>query len=482
MMKRKWVALFMSCSLLVGAGGTYVSMNWLQKGTEHQTEIEENITQSEIIVSKDGLQKVEQAYELILNQFIEKVDEEQLIEGAIQGMLASLEDPHSVYMDKKTTQRFNESLESSFEGIGAEVSMIEGKIIIVSPFKDSPAEKAGLKPKDQIVSIDGKSVEDLDLFEATLKIRGEKGTAVKLEIIRNDTKDRIVVEVIRDEIPFETVASDLIEENEKRIGYIEISSFSEDTAVDFKKQLRELEKKRIAGLVIDVRGNPGGLLSSVQEISKELITDQKPFVQTETRNGKKNRFFSTLKQPKKYPIAVLIDGGSASASEILAAALHEAEGYELVGEKTFGKGTVQHPVDMKDGSSIKLTSLKWLTPDGNWIHQNGIEPSVKVKQPRIFQTLPIQAEQTLTKDMNNEQVKHAQEILQSIGFEPGRTDGYFSMQTEIAVRAFQQAQHIEVSGEIDNKTIAALEEAVMREMRDRKNDLQLRAALKIVSQ
>lgn len=481
-MKRKWIAFFMSCSLLVGAGSTYVSMNWLQKGTEHQTEIEDNILPFEINVSEEELQKVEQAYELILNQFVEEVDEEQLIEGAIQGMLAALDDPYSVYMDKKTTQQFNESLESSFEGIGAEVSMVDGKIIIVSPFKDSPAEKSGLKPKDQIISINGTGVEGLDLYEATLKIRGEKGTTVKLEIIRTGAKDPLIVEVVRDEIPFETVFSDLIEENGVNIGYLEISSFSEDTAVDFKKQLKALEKKRLAGLVVDVRGNPGGLLSSVQEISKELITDKKPFVQTETRNGDKNRFFSTLKKPKRYPIAVLIDGGSASASEILASALHEAEGYELVGEKTFGKGTVQQPVDMNDGSSIKLTSLKWLTPDGNWIHQTGIEPTVEVNQPKIFHTLPLQIEQTLKKDMNHAQVKHVQEILQSLGFEPGRTDGYFSMQTEVAVRAFQQSSQIEPSGVIDRKTVASLEEAVAKEVRNRKNDLQLRAAVKLLSQ
>lgn len=482
-MNRKWVALLMSCSLFVGAGGTYAGMNLLQTGDEQPLEQQENTKQNgSSNMSEHHMQKVEQAYHLILNQFVEKIDDEDLIEGAIHGMLATLDDPYSVYMDKKTAQQFNESLESSFEGIGAEVSMIDGKVIVVAPFKDSPAEKSGLKPKDQIVAIDGEKVEGLDLHEATLKIRGEKGTQVKLEIIRAGLKDPLTLEVVRDEIPYETVFSEVINEQDKKIGYMEITSFSQDTAVDFKKQLKALEKKKIDGLILDVRENPGGLLSSVEEILKEFVTDKKPYVQTESRDGDKNRFFSTLKKAKAYPVAVLINNGSASASEILAGALYEVEGYDLIGEKTFGKGTVQHPIEMEDGSSIKLTSLKWLTPNGNWIHQKGIKPTIEINQPQVFHTHPVQTKETLKLDMNNEQVKNAQETLQSLGFEPGRTDGYFSKQTEVAVRAFQQQHKLEVTGVVDKKTIAVMEEAVMKEVRERKNDLQLRTAVKVLCQ
>ncbi|MBA4537540.1 peptidoglycan-binding protein [Bacillus aquiflavi] len=487
-MKRKWVAFLMACSLLTGAGGTYVGMSWLKKDVENHSELERKSAQygteksSTTDTSEDELKKVEQAYDLILNEFVEKVEKEQLVEGAIQGMLSTLEDPYSVYMDKETSQQFNDSLDSSFEGIGAEVSMVDGKVIIVSPFKDSPAEKSGLKPKDQILSIDGESIEGLDLYEATLKIRGEKGTVVKLEILRNGLIEPITVEVVRDEIPYETVFSDIMKENDKKIGYIELTSFSKNTAADFKKHLKTLEKKKIDGLLIDVRGNPGGLLSSVEEILKELVTDSKPYVQTETRNGEKSRYFSSLKKPKSYPVAVLIDNGSASASEIMAGALKEAGGYDLIGEKTFGKGTVQQEVQMGDGSSIKLTLLKWLTPDGNWIHKKGIEPTIEVSQPEIFHVHPVQVEKELKKDMNNEQVKNAQEILKGLGFEPGRVDGYFSEQTETAVRAFQKQKGLNTSGTIDEKTAGALEETVFEEVRNRKNDIQLNTAVKVLSQ
>ncbi|SEM64781.1 carboxyl-terminal processing protease [Mesobacillus persicus] len=477
-MKRNWIAIMMTGSLLIGAGGTYAGMQWADSNKNNSGV---GINQSEPqVISTEGLEKVEQAYSLILSNYVEEVEQEKLIEGAIQGMLTTLEDPYSVYMDAETAKQFNETLESSFEGIGAEVSMVDNKIVIVSPFKDSPAEKAGLKPNDQILKVDGESVEGLDLYEATMKIRGEKGTAVELEIQRQGLQEPLKVKVKRDEIPQITVYADMKQQTGENIGYLEITSFSEDTAKEFKSELSKLEDQGLDGLIIDVRGNPGGFLSSVQEILKELVTGEKPIYQIQERNGEKTRYFSSLKKAKEYPITVLTDKGSASASEILAGALKEAGGYPVIGEKTFGKGTVQQAVPMGDGSNIKLTLFKWLTPEGNWIHQNGIEPSVPVEQPSIYHTHPIQAEQPLKKDMNNEQVKNAQEILSGIGYAPGRTDGYFSDQTEMAVKAFQRKRKMDVTGIIDPKTATALEEAAREEMKKEENDAQLQTAVKLL--
>ncbi|MDE3840122.1 peptidase S41 [Bacillus methanolicus] len=482
-MNRKWIALLMAGSLITGAGGTYAGMKWaeVKKEKANQEQSEEQLSTNEGNLSKTDLRKVEQAYSLILNKYVEKVDEEQLVEGAIQGMLLTLKDPYSVYMDKETARQFNETLESSFEGIGAEVSMIDGKIVIVAPFKDSPAEKAGLKPNDQILKVDGESVEGLDLYEATLKIRGERGTMVTLEISRQGLKEPLTVEIKRDEIPQITVYSEVKNVNGKDIGYIELTSFSENTAEEFRTQLKSMEKDGIDGLVIDVRGNPGGLLSTVEEIVRELVTNKKPYVQIEKRNGEKDRYFSTLKKPKQYSIAVLVDKGSASASEILAGALKEAQGYPLIGEHTFGKGTVQQPVQMEDGSNIKLTLFKWLTPDGNWIHKKGIEPDIKVSQPDIFHTHPLKIEKPLEKEMNNEQVKNAQEMLDELSFEPGRTDGYFSESTVKAVKAFQMKHDIKPTGIIDGETASALQGAIMEELKKEENDLQLQTALRLLA-
>jgi carboxyl-terminal processing protease len=482
-MKRKWIALLMTGSLLIGAGGTYAGIQWAG-ATDNNIGIglENSEGEQPQAISTEGLEKVEQAYSLILSSYVEKVEQEKLIEGAIQGMLTTLEDPYSVYMDADTARQFNETLESSFEGIGAEVSMVDNKIVIVSPFKDSPAEKAGLKPNDQILKVDGESVEGLDLYEATMKIRGEKGTSVQLEIQRQGLKEPLKIKVKRDEIPQITVHADMKQQTGENIGYLEITSFSEDTAKEFHEELGKLEKQKLKGLIIDVRGNPGGFLSSVQEILKGLVPDEKPLYQIEERDGEKTRYFSSLKKAKNYPIVVLTDNGSASASEILAGALKEAGGYPVIGEKTFGKGTVQQAVPMGDGSNIKLTLFKWLTPDGNWIHQNGIEPTVPVEQPMIYHTHPIQIEQPLKLDMNNEQVKNAQEILEGIGYVPGRTDGYFSEKTEMAVKAFQRKKDMDVTGVIDAKTASALEEAAREEMKKEENDAQLRTAIKLLVQ
>ncbi|WP_040204183.1 S41 family peptidase [Neobacillus jeddahensis] len=483
-MNRKWMALLMTGSLLTGAGGTYAGMVILDKQEESPT-LEQTSPQKDNQMESEqpseDLGKVEQAYDLILSRYVEKVDEEKLKEGAIQGMLSVLKDPYSVYMDKETAQQFTQTLESSFEGIGAEVGMEDGKIVIVSPFKDSPAEKAGIKPNDQILKVNGKSVEGLDLNKATLKIRGKKGTTVKLEIARKGLKDPLTIDVKRDEIPLETVHSSIKKQDGKKIGYIEITSFSEDTAANFKKDLKALENDDIKGLILDVRGNPGGFLDSVGEILQEFIPKDKPYVQIEQRNGKKQRFFSTITKKKEYPVLVLINKGSASASEILAGSLKEAAGYQLVGETTFGKGTVQQAISMGDGSNIKLTLAKWLTPDGNWIHKKGIKPDVAIKQPAIFETHPIQVEMPLTEDMNNEQVKNAQEILDGLGFAPGRTDGYFSEETALAVKGFQQENDLEGTGKIDVTTAAKLEEAAVKEMKKEKNDLQLKMALKLIA-
>ncbi|MCZ0754385.1 S41 family peptidase [Anoxybacillus sp. J5B_2022] len=482
-MKKQTIALLMALSMLIGAGGTYAGMQFAERNADRTFSIQSEQAAKETTKSEEEeLKKVEQAYKLIKNRYVQKVDDQKLVEGAIQGMISTLNDPYSVYMDEKTAYQFNESLNSSFEGIGAEVSMVNGKVTIVAPFKNSPAEKAGLKPNDQILKVDGQSLEGLDLYEAVLKIRGKKGTTVRLDILRPGVKDVIKVSVVRDEIPIETVYDSVKMYNGKKVGYLEITSFSENTAEDFKKKLAKLEDEKIDGLIIDVRGNPGGYLQSVEEILKQFIPKNKPYVQIEERNGHKQQFYSDLSVKKPYPIVVLIDKGSASASEILAGAMKEAGGYKLVGETSFGKGTVQQAIPMGDGSNIKLTLYKWLTPDGHWIHKKGIKPDVTVQQPEYFRATPIDIDKELVYDMNNEQIKSAQQMLKGLGFDPGREDGYFSKQTVAAVKEFQKANKLPITGKIDKQTAELLETKVLQAVRDDSNDAQLKAAMKVLFQ
>lgn len=482
-MNQKITALLLALGVLVGAGGMFVGLELTEDPAPKEAEAIPtfgNVFQSEEDQASEieGFDKFKQALELISTKYVEDVDEEELLEGAIQGMLSTLEDPYSVYMDKETAAQFSQSLDSSFEGIGAEVGMQEGRVTIVSPFKGSPAEKAGLQPNDQIVSIDGENVEGLDLHETVLKIRGKKGTKVAIEVVRPNTREKLTFDVVRDEIPLETVFGSTRDYQGKKVGYIQITSFSENTAQDFKETLTKLEKDNIEGLVLDVRGNPGGYLQSVEEILKEFVTKDHPYIQIQERNGDKKRYFSKLSEKKDYPVSVLIDKGSASASEILAGALKEASGYDIVGVTSFGKGTVQQAVPMGDGSNIKLTLYKWLTPEGNWIHKKGVEPTIKVEQPALYQASPLQIEKALTFDMNNDQIKTAQLALKGLGFEPGREDGYFSKATENAVKAFQQTNELPISGKIDLQTADTLNQKVVELRGKEDNDVQLKMAIK----
>ncbi|MBM7573523.1 carboxyl-terminal processing protease [Aquibacillus albus] len=490
-LKKSHIVVLMLAALLLGGVGSYIGVQLAQSdqpnygnlaNSDQQDFIDLNPDEQEELLGQDGMgdmRKVMQAYQTIQDNYLEKVEKNQLIEGAVQGMLDTLDDPYSVYMDKETVEEFNHQIESSFEGIGAEVSMVDDKVTIVAPIKDSPAEEAGLKPNDQILKVDDESIEGLDLFEAVSKIRGEQGSKVVLEISRPGVEEPFDVEIIRDDIPLETVYSETQEIDGKKAGIIEITSFSENTAERFYEELMKLEEEGIEGLVIDVRGNPGGLLPSVEEILKNFITKDQPYVQIEDRNGERSRYFSELEEPKDYPINVLIDEGSASASEILAIALKEAGNAEVVGTTSFGKGTVQQTIPMGDGSTIKLTLFKWLSPEGTWIHEDGVEPTIEVKQPDYFYTNPIQLDEgdTLKINESNDKVKSLQTMLIGLGFNPGRDDGVYSDQTEEAVRQYQKEQALEATGEVDQQTAERIQADIVGIIRSGENDTQKDEAL-----
>lgn len=423
--------------------------------------------------------KIVEAYNIIQNSYYDKelVDAQSLIEGAIKGMVGVLDDPYSAYMDKEEIAQFEESLGSSFEGIGTEVMLKNNRVTIVSPFKDSPAEKAGLKPNDQIIAVDGENIEGLDIQSAVKKIRGPKGTKVKLEVLRPGIADSFTIVVTRDTIPLESVYSEMFEVDGKKIGKIEIASFSENTAARFAEEYESLKRNGAKGIVIDVRGNPGGYLQAVLGIAGRLVSEDKLILQVEDRDGNREKYKGQAKN-KVLPLIVLADQGSASASEILAAALKDA-GVPVLGQKTFGKGTVQVPKMMKDGASIKLTIAKWLTPDGAWIHQQGVTPTKEVAQPDYFYAAPIHTESTSLKaEMNSTEVKNLQLVLKGLGYSNVRNDGYFDESTTDAVRQFQKDNGLKVTGEVDTETAQRMQDVLIENIRNPENDLQLQTALK----
>ena len=417
----------------------------------------------------------------IEGKYYQDVDRTKLINGAVEGMFNSLEDPYSTYMLKEQAESFSVSVEGQFTGIGAGVTLEDGNVTVVSPIKGSPAEEAGIRAKDILLSVDGESLAGLSLTDAVAKIRGPKGSTVKIEVKRAGNDKTLVFNIVRNKVDLETVHSSMLED---QVGYIEISQFSANTGERFLSALADLEKQGMKGLVIDVRNNPGGVLDVVEKMSEEFIPNGKSLLQIEYKDGTREVQKSNgSKQPKDYPIAILTNKGSASASEIMASALQESAGAKIVGGHTFGKGTVQTSFTTgEDGNLIKITIAKWLTPNGNWIHQKGIEPDVAVEQPDYFNAVPLPTDKVLKLDMNDDDVKNAQIILNGMGYKTDRKDGYFSKQTEEAVKAFQQASQLTVTGEIDSKTAKKMEEKILEVMRDKANDLQLQAAIKTVQQ
>ncbi|WP_068620517.1 S41 family peptidase [Paenibacillus tuaregi] len=475
MYKGRTVALFVVVAVLVSSALTMtLTGNWSLVSSSGSPVSGIFASMGGESASKDDLNKIETALNLVKKNYVQDVDQSKLVDGAINGIMSALDDPFSSYMGKKTAEEFTEQIQGSFSGIGAEVSMENGSVVVVSPIKGSPAEKAGIHAKDILLSVNGESFEGLSLNEAVSKIRGPKGSVAKVKVKRSGTASALEFEIKRDDIAMETVNARM---EKGGVGYIEITEFSMNTGQRFKKELESLESKGMKGLVIDVRNNPGGVLSVVIDMAQRLIGKDKVIVQVENKMKQRDQTVSKG-TAKPYPIVVLTNKGSASASEILAGALKESANAKLIGDTTYGKGTVQTSFDKElgDGSLLKITIAKWLTPNGEWIHKKGIKPDIAVSQPAYFSVAPINKEKTLKYDMNNEDVKSAQVMLNGLGFAPGRTDGYFDTKTVAAVKNFQKSSKLTVTGNIDAKTAEALEKSLIAHIRDPKNDVQLNRA------
>ncbi|WP_283715756.1 S41 family peptidase [Clostridium perfringens] len=329
-----------------------------------------------------NFKKVLEVREMLYRWYDGEIDDSKLAEGAIKGMVSSLGDQYTYYMNGKEFSDFKEKSQGSYMGIGIQVAVKDGKIVVISPIQGGPAEKAGIKTGDIILKINGEQVSGSELDKAVSMMKGTTKENIKLTLYR-EGKGEFDVDVMRDVIKTVNVKSEMIDGD---IGYIEVLAFDEGTAKDFETQLKALEEKGMKGLILDLRGNPGGFMKECVDLVSNFVPKDKVIVSTIDKYGNKEESVSKGGIAQGMPLVVLIDGGTASASEIVAGAIRDYDLGTLVGTTSFGKGIVQVVLDKigqeKDGTALKVTISKYYTPNGENIHKKGIGPDVTIEYPK----------------------------------------------------------------------------------------------------
>ncbi len=351
------------------------------------------------LVSGDVLLTVKffRALQIVKARYVEDVPVEKLMNGAISGLVRSLDDPHSLYMDGKMFKQFLMETEGQFGGIGVIVGVKDNTLTVVAPVEGTPGETAGIKSGDKILKIDGEITKDMPLDIAVGKIRGPKDSAVELEILTTENVEK-TVKIVRSNIKLKTVSGRKLEDG---IGYIRISMFNEQTYADFAKQLETLDKDGMKGLVLDLRNNPGGLLDTCVQVAG-LLVPKGPVVSIVGRDGSKEVRMSELAQPK-YKIMVLVNQGSASASEIVAGAIQDTKVGKVIGTTTYGKGSVQAVLGLDGISALKLTTATYITPGGQKINGVGVKPDIELERAESWDNQLARAEGELAEELAAEE-------------------------------------------------------------------------------
>lgn len=342
------------------------------------------LSESVVTGKSDTVVKVDFAlfwrvWDLLKQKYVDtdSLDAKKLMYGAIKGMLAATGDPYTTFLDPEETQEFGEDISGSFEGIGAELGIKQGILTVIAPLSGTPAEKAGLRAADKIIRIDGKITADMGIDDAVKLIRGKKGTTVTLTILRGGENEARDITVERGVINVKSVQLSFTDDN---IANLKVTRFGDDTSREFAQAIRSLKSRNAKGIILDLRNNPGGYLDSAVDMAGRMLPQGKVVVMEESRGGEREELqASGADMASSIETVVLINEGSASASEILAGALKENRGnVTLVGKKSFGKGSVQELVELPQGTAAKFTVARWLTPNGNQINEQGINPDIEI--------------------------------------------------------------------------------------------------------
>ncbi|QCR31560.1 S41 family peptidase [Lysinibacillus sp. SGAir0095] len=431
---------------------------------------------------------IDQAYSLIKENSVYGTDEAALIEGAIRGMAGALQDPYSTYYTEKEAALHKQSLAGQRVGIGIEITEKNGKFIVVSPVKSSPAEKAGIRPYDEIVQVDDERLDGKTMGELMQMIQGEAGEKISLVLYRPSTERHIKLSVERAEMNNKTVASKVMNVDETEIGYVSISMFGEKTAEEWVEATKKLISEDVEGIIVDLRDNPGGYLHSVAAVVSSIEKDNSVFAYMQNGKGAMEPLKTSklevedfyLEKMKKFPIIVLQNEGSASASEVMAGAVQSTERALIVGSKSFGKGTVQETWGLNNGGELKLSTNKWLTPERQWIHGKGIEADVEVEQHPLFslEIVPLTGE--FGEGDFSEEVAYTQKVLDGLGYNVTRTDGFYDEKTAEAVVLYRKKNELKAGRHMDDDFFASIREQVIAYKQNVENDTQLNMGLSVM--
>lgn len=415
------------------------------------------------------LNKIEEAYKQINNDYYKDVDDDKLTQGAIDGMIKSLDDPYSEYISAKDTTSYNEEISGDFVGIGAEMEMHDGYVRITSPMKDSPAEKAGVKSLDVITKVDHESIKNKSLNEIVKKVRGKKGTTVTLTIKR-EGKEPFDVKIKRDKIHLTSVDYT----KKKDTGVIAISKFQNKTTKELQSALKQAKKDKVKHVVLDLRNNPGGLLDEVVTSVNLFVDKNKPVIYLETK-GDKPQAVETENDKMSgiddMDYTVLVNKGSASAAEIFAGALQDYKIADVLGTTTFGKGIGQVHKEFSDSSILKYTNMRWLTPNKSYIHKKGIQPDKTIKAPKYEEIEIIDPSKTYQEGDQSKEIKSIKIGLNALGYNINNENDQFDAQLTSQVKSFQSDHNLTENGIFTDDTTKKFIELLRKKIRSEDKQL-----------
>ena len=462
---------------------TYFGTSYAARTSQNQVAQSEakNDSNSDSVASSgdltnEDLKKLELVYDTLVNGYVDKnISKDDLINGALKGMAEATGDPYTNYLVNDETAAIDETMTGSFGGIGAELRSENNRVIISNTREGTPAQKIGLQENDAILKVNGEDMEGKSISYVVSKVRGEVGTDVTLTIQRGTQE--LEVKITRAKIAIETVKG-TVDSTDATIGHVQINSFAKNTAKEVEKAVTDLREKGVKKFIFDVRYNPGGLLDQAIMIANMFVDEGKTILNVENRDGQIKSYntskdYGTFKITEPY--VLLVNEGSASASEILAAALKESADAKLIGKKTYGKGTVQSVIEVGDNAELKYTIAKWLTPNKTWIHKTGIEPTEEVSMPDYYNITIIDTREVVKEGAVSDNVKTIETILKGLGYDV-TADGYFDSKTTEAVKEFQKSKGLSETGEVDEKTGTALMSAIRDTLKA--NDTQYKAAVK----